>query len=581
MKKLIGVSGSSGIVTGKAFLYLEKEVPEITRFSIPEDQVDAELARLKIALDKAIKEVKALSEKAANEMSKDGADIFLAHLLMLEDVDFHDNIFSKIKTDLVNAEWAFFNASRQLMQVMLASPDPIFRERAVDIKDVSSRVLDHLLSVKQTSLADLDHDVILVAQDLMPSQVLTMNRKHVKGIVMDIGGATSHTAILARAFNIPAVLGLSTATSEILDGDTLVLDANIGEVVINPPRDELSKWEHLEVDYLLKLNEDMQTRDLPAVTKDGHKVLLKANIGIPEEAESLQRYGAEGIGLFRSEFLFLDSGQVAGEEQQLKSYNKVLAAMGKLPVTIRTADIGGDKILPELFSSKEINPLLGWRAIRLSLAMPEFFLAQLKAILRSSVNGNVKIMFPLISGIEELEEALVFLEEAKNECRRMKQPFAENIEVGVMIEVPSAAMTADILAQRADFFSIGTNDLLQYSLAVDRGNEKVSYLAQSSHPGILRFLKSAIQAAHDKGIKAAMCGEMAGDPSMTALLLGLGLDEFSMAASSIPRVKRIIRNVTLDECRKLAEELLGGISYIGNDVILKKWMTEKFPKENG
>jgi len=392
---------------------------------------------------------------------------------------------------------------------------------------------------------------------------------------MDMGGTTSHTAILARAFNIPAVLGLSTATGEINNDDTLVLNAAAGEVFINPDPKDLERWEKIGTRYSKKLGEFQRIRDLPAETKDGLRVLLKANIEIPEEADTVLQFGAEGIGLYRSEFLFLNPGEVAEEERQLRSYSKVVKALGNLPVTIRTVDIGGDKILPDFQAYPEKNPLLGWRAIRFSLSSPGLFKTQLRAILRSSVSGNVRIMFPLISGIEELNNALALLDEAKDECRKRGQPFADNIEAGIMIEVPSAAMTADILAKRSDFFSIGTNDLVQYSLAVDRGNEKVNYLAQPTHPAILRFLKTTIDAAHARGIKAAMCGEMAGDTRMTALLLGLGLDEFSMAASSIPPVKQIIRAVSAAECRELAAELLQGSSFMANDALLKTWMAGK------
>jgi len=394
-----------------------------------------------------------------------------------------------------------------------------------------------------------------------------------------MGGNTSHTAILARAFEIPAVLGLSLATYEINSGDTLILNASAGEVFVNPDQKTLDRWERVGIRYQKKLEVFSSLRELPAETKDGYRVLLKANIEIPEEAEAVARFGAEGIGLYRSEFLFLSPGLAAEEELQLQSYSHVLKTLGKLPVTIRTMDIGGDKVLPDFYTVPEKNPLLGWRAIRLSLAMPESFKTQLRAILRSSIDGNVKIMFPMISGIEELDKALSLLEEAKNECRKKKQAFAENIEVGIMIEVPSAAMTSDILAKRSDFFSIGTNDLVQYSLAVDRGNERVSYLAQPAHPAILRFLKTTIDAAKSRGIKAAMCGELAGDPDVTVLLLGLGLDELSMAASSIPHVKQIIREVKINACRELAEELLKGVSFMANNALLKAWMAENFPKK--
>ncbi|MCL2233554.1 MAG: phosphoenolpyruvate--protein phosphotransferase, partial [Treponema sp.] len=479
---------------------------------------------------------------------------------------------------LENIEWVVYDTARQMADKMLLSPDPAFRERAADINDISNRVLGRLLSINKASLDELDSDVILVAHDLLPSQVLTMNRKHIKGIAMDMGGLTSHTAILVRAFNIPSVLGLSSVTGEVSNGDTLILNATAGEVIVNPNKKELDKLDRAEAKYNKTLKENLQIRKLPAETTDGFRVSLKANIELPEEAETALRFGAEGIGLYRSEFLFLNPGEATGEEQQLKVYSQVLKAMKKLPVTIRTVDIGGDKILPEFHAASETNPLLGWRAIRFSLSMPDFFKTQLRAILRASVKGNVRIMFPLVSGIEELDAALGLLEEAKAECRKKKQAFADGIEVGIMVEVPSAAMTADILAQRSNFFSIGTNDLIQYSLAVDRGNEKVGYLAHPAHPAILRFIKTTIDAAHSRSIKAAMCGEMAGDPGMTALLLGLGLDEFSMAASSIPLVKRIVRSVSIAACRELAEELLKGVSVMTNNAILKVWMSEKFPE---
>ena len=578
MKKLSGISVSSGIAIGKAFLYLDRDLPEISRYNIRKNQIDQEIKRFQNAAREAAAEIRSLHDRAMREMGKDHADIFTAHLMMLEDVDFHDQLISRLRETQENIEWVIYDTSGTLMQNMLSSPDPVFRERAVDISDVSRRVLSRLLSIKKVSLAELNQDVILVVHDLLPSEVLTMNRERVKGIVMDMGGNTSHTAILARAFNIPAVLGLSSATVEISSGDTLVLNAAAGEVFINPDQKDMDRWERVGARYNKRLNEFLQLRNLSAETKDGYKVSLKANIEIPEEAETVLQSGAEGIGLYRSEFLFLNPGQIAEEEKQIQAYSRVLKAMGGLPVTIRTVDIGGDKILPNYHAPSEKNPLLGWRAIRFSLSMPEFFKTQLRAILRSSVNGNVKIMFPLISGIEELDEALELLGEARDDCRKKGQSFADNIEVGTMIEVPSAAMVADILATRSDFFSIGTNDLVQYSLAVDRGNEKVNYLAQPLHPGMLRLLKNTIDAAHKRGIKAAMCGEMAGDPGVAALLLGLGLDEFSMAASSIPRIKWIIRQVSMSTCRDLAAELLNGISSMANNALLKAWMAERLPK---
>jgi phosphotransferase system enzyme I (PtsI) len=577
MKRFSGIPISSGIAYGEALLYVDNEFPEIPRYNLPHDQIAGELARLEAAFGAAVTEVRDIHERAQREMSKEQAAIFAAHLLMLEDPFFIEQITGFLKETAQNAEWVLWETVRDLTQKMTASPDPVFRERAVDISDVSKRLLDKLLGIKKPSLADLDRDIILAAHDLLPSEALTMNKSRVKGIVMDMGGQTSHTAILARAFNIPAVLGLSTITKEVKNGDTLAVDGGSGEVIINPQKKDITHYQKADILYRKKQNEFLGLKDLPAETTDGFRVGVKANIELPEEADQVLSYGAEGIGLYRSEFLFLTPGKAAEEDVQYQAYSRVLKAMGTLPVTIRTMDIGGDKILPDFTAASEKNPLLGWRAIRFSLALPELFKIQLRAILRSSVNGNARIMFPLISGIEELEKALELLDEAKKECRKRGQSFADNIEVGTMIEVPSAAMTADILVKKSDFFSIGTNDLIQYALAVDRGNEKVNYLAQPCHPAVLRFLKKTIDAAHEGGIKAAMCGELAGDPASTALLLGLGLDELSMAAPAIPQVKRIIRGVALGDCRILAEKVLGGVSCVKNAAMVESWMAEHFP----
>jgi phosphotransferase system enzyme I (PtsI) len=575
MKTLDGISASQGVITGKAFLYLDNAIAEIPRYTITKNNVEHELARLSKAIADAVEELKSFQEKMLQEMGTEQAAIFEAHLMMLEDDDFQKQLDDHLIKTLQNAEWVVWDVTHDLIQKLTASPDPIFRERAADINDMSRRVLAHLLLVKKFRLDELDQDVILVAHDILPSELLTMNREHVKGIVTDLGGKTSHVAILARAFGIPAVLGLSNATVEIDSGDTLVVDGGAGKVFVNPDREAIEKVKKIAKQDQKLVAEYLAMRDLPAETKDGFRIMLKANIEIPEEAEHAVKFGAEGIGLYRSEFLFIIPGKSAEEEVQFEAYSRVLKAMDGRPVTIRTVDIGGDKILKDFHdTADEKNPLLGWRAIRFSLALPELFKTQLRAILRASVYGTVKIMFPLISGIEELEQALLLLEEAKAECRGKGQTYSENIEAGIMIEVPSAAMTADILAERSDFFSIGTNDLIQYSLAVDRGNERVSYLAQPVHPAVLRFLKKTIDAAHDKGIRAAMCGEMAGDPLVTALLLGLGLDEFSMVASAIPPVKRIIRLVEMESCRDLAGEALRGKSWQQNAVLVDKWMTK-------
>lgn len=577
MKELSGISASSGIAVGSAFLFLDDIFSQIPRYSIQEAAVVAEWDRFLEAVRSAEEEVRELRNRAYREMGDEHAKIFEAHLLMLVDEELHDQIRGRLYKDLQNIECIIWELSRELTQKLSAAADPYLRERAIDIFDVSRRLLNQLLSINKKSLSDLDRDVILVTHNLLPSDALTMNKSRVKGIVMDMGGKTSHTAILARAFEIPAALGTSTATMEINDGDMVIVDGTGGRVVVNPTAETLAKYGHITARLRKEADGLTALRELPAETQDGQRVVLKANIEIAEEAEHALQYGAEGIGLYRSEFLFLTPGQSADEERQYQAYRKVAVGMAGKPVTIRTLDVGGDKLIPDLQSTEEKNPLLGWRAIRFCLSHVELFKTQLRALLRCSVEGDVRIMFPMISGLEELEDALAVLEDAKAECRARGQAYAEKLQVGSMIEIPSAAMTADILATRSDFFSIGTNDLVQYSIAVDRGNERTAYLAQPFHPAVLRFIRNTIDAAHAAGISAAMCGELAGDPGATAILLGLGLDEFSMSSSSIPSVKRVIRGSTAADCRALAEEALACSSYRDVDALVRAWMAERFP----
>ncbi|WP_304222199.1 phosphoenolpyruvate--protein phosphotransferase [Gracilinema caldarium] len=575
MKEFKGISASSGVAIGKAFLYVDDVFSQIPRYTITRDEVDLEWARFLEAVLAAETEVLELLERANREMGEEQAKIFESHLMMLRDEDLKDQIQTKLHKSSQNIEWVLWDISRELTQKLSNSSDAYLQERVVDIFDVSRRILHKLLFIKKVSLADLQKEVILVTHNLLPSDALVMNKRLVKGIAMDMGGPTSHTAILARAFEIPAVLGLSRATTEIKNGDLVIVDGNAGHIICNPNKEVLERYQRMAV-QLKKMAEDLKSlRDLPAETTDGYRVTLKANIEIPEEAPLALQHGAEGIGLYRSEFLFLTPGQSADEERQYRAYKQVLEGMGSLPVTIRTLDVGGDKIIPDLQATEEKNPLLGWRAIRFCLAHKEFFKTQLKALLRSSVHGNLKIMFPMISGIEELEAALAVLEESKVELAASGKAFSEKLDVGAMIEIPSAAMTADILAKKAAFFSIGTNDLVQYSLAVDRGNERIAYLAQPFHPAVLRFIKRTIDAAHEAGIPAAMCGELAGNPHATALLLGLGLDEFSMSAASIPLVKKIIRSVSLKDCQALASAALACSSYVDVENLVTQWMRQR------
>ncbi|MCL2479112.1 MAG: phosphoenolpyruvate--protein phosphotransferase [Treponema sp.] len=575
MNKLTGIPASPGFAAGKAYIYTDNDFPEMPHYTLGKNQLEAEMKRLEDAYEAAEAELQIIYEKALQETGEQ-ADIISAHIMMLQDPEIREQVRAQIENSLENAEWVIREIYGSLAQTMIDSGDPLFRERVTDINDVSKRLLNQLLHIHKNSLSEIDRDVILVAADLSPAEILTMNRNRVKGLVIGQGGRTSHIAILARAFNIPAVLGVTAAVAEISNDDELAEDGSSGIVLVNPDQNELEKYNSINIQNIKFKAELDKLKGLPAETKDGRRVELKANIEVPEEAGTVAGYGASGIGLYRSEFLFMSSGGNAGEEQQLEAYSRVLKVMGDLPVTIRTVDIGGDKILPEFENSNEKNPLLGWRAIRFSLSKPQMFKIQLRALLRASVNGNVKIMFPLISGIEELEQALDLLEEAKSECKMKGQGFAENINTGIMIEVPSAVMTADILAEKSDFFSIGTNDLIQYTLALDRGNEKLDYLARPLHPAVIRSIKMTIDAAHGKGIKAAMCGEIAGDPAMTAVLLGLDLDEFSMNAPSIPKVKKIIRDLSVTECKALADEILSGKGAEANTALVDKWVKDRF-----
>lgn len=552
MKRLAGTAVSSGIFIGKAHLFLGDEFPEIPRWSINQDQIEKEWSRFTKARQNLIDEHKALASDGGQEKTA----ILKAHLLMLEDEDFAEQLRDRLESELQNVEWLVWSLSHEMVQTLLGSPDAYLRERAVDIADIAGQLVNELLDVRQISLADITEDVVVVSRDLMPSQALSMNKIHVKAIVLDTGSNTSHTAILARSFEIPAVLGTSVGTKNINSGDTLVVDGNRGIVYVNPNKAVLDEYKSMLVRFEQNYLENFSLRDVPAKTKDGTRFSVMANIELATEANKAFKYGAEGIGLFRSEFLFLTAGDAVEEEKQYRAYlDAVEAAEGKV-VKIRTSDVGGDKVLPNFFSHDEKNPLLGWRAIRFSLAVREPFKVQLRAILRAAAHGPVEIIFPLVSSIEEYEQALSVLDEVKEDCVKNKIPIGNNVRTGVMIEVPAAALCADVFAKKADFFSIGTNDLIQYTLAVDRGNEKVNHLAQSVNPGVLRLIKGTIDAAHKEGKKAAMCGVMAGMPRYTPLLAGLGLDEFSMSSPAIPEVKRALAAVTLSSCKKLASDVM-------------------------
>ncbi|MDR2097343.1 MAG: phosphoenolpyruvate--protein phosphotransferase [Spirochaetaceae bacterium] len=571
MRRLSGIPVSKGVAFGKALLYLEDALPEIPCYNIKKSRIKSEWNRFlsaKAEITARIREK--LKEKRVNDC-KEQRDILEAQLFMFEDVDFHENTRNELENKLLNIEQVVWNVSQDIIKKLSMLPGEGFRERIADVSGMAQELLHKLLSVKQFSLADLNEAVIVAARDLLPSQALVMNRDFVKAIVTDAGSNISHTAIIARASEIPAVMGLSSASAQIKSGDMLIVDGNEGLVFVEPDEETLTLYQKIIKGEHAKLKTIKALSGQKAETRDGRRITLKVNMETPSDLKKAIDYGAEGVGLYRSEFLFLAEGRAADEESQYQAYSGMLKAAKELPVTIRTLDAGGDKIIPDLFQdSGEKNPLLGWRSIRFSLSMPDIFKTQLRAILRASVHGNVRVMFPLISGFAELEQALKIWEEAKAECSAKKQAYKDNIPVGIMIEVPSAALVADKLIKRADFFSIGTNDLIQYTLGVDRGNERVSYLAEPRHPAILHLIKMTVDAAHKHGKPAAMCGEMAGDVKLTPLLLGLGLDEFSMNSAAIPDVKRIIRETSFSECQKLARQALRCTGPEDVAVLLKK-----------
>lgn len=554
MKELEGISASPGIAIGKVFLYVD-ESPSVPRYGIGREEITTEMQRLHDAVERAESELQELKEQREEEHDDETLKFLDSHLLMLKDPSLFENVETKLHELEMNVEWVLYRVTQDLTGKLSASEDEYLRERTADLNDVSNRLLNHLMFRDRISLADLQEEVVLVTHDLMPSDAIAMNSRMVKGIAMDAGGKTSHTAILARSFEIPAVLGLSDVTKSLTSGEQIIVDGNRGRVICQPDEKTIQRYLRVQSEWRQHEVQLMGLNELPAETRDGKLIELKANIEVPEEVDAVLSHGADGIGLYRSEFLFLRPGALPSEQEQYDAYTRVLEAMRGSPVTIRTLDVGGDKISPGLRENREKNPILGWRAIRYCLANPDLFRTQLRALLRASVNGSLRIMFPMISGIEELYQAYDVLEEVRGELRSQGFPFDEEVPVGIMIEVPSAALTADVLTHKADFFSIGTNDLIQYTIAVDRGNENIAYLYRPFHPGVLRLIKNVIEAAHEGGISVAMCGEMAGDPDAAVVLLGLGLDEYSMGAVGIPEVKRIIRSVSLSE----AEEIVGTI----------------------
>ncbi len=555
-----GIPVSAGVCRGKV-LVLHQARHVIARREMAADAVEAEVKRFEQSLVRTRQQITEVQRRVSETMRSNEADIFDAHLLMLEDRVLIEEVIKIIRAQKANAEFAFHTAAEKYITVLEAVEDEYLRERAADLRDLTGRVLDNLLEVKDAlDLKHLNEPCILVGHDLSPSMTAQLDKKFVLGFVTDIGGKTSHTAILARSLDIPAIVGAQTISEELETGDYALLDGYNGTVIVNPTDQTLFEYGQLAK---IKATLDVKLREVqnqPAVTLDGKTIHLSANIEDQNDIEAVLTHGAEGVGLFRTEFLFINCDRLPTEEEQYQVYRQVAVALKPHSVIIRTLDLGGDKFASHLQLAQEMNPFLGWRAIRFCLAQPEMFCAQLRAILRASAEGNIKMMYPMISGLEELNQANALVEKCKAELRAEKIPFAENLEVGAMIEIPSAVLIADTLAKRVKFFSIGSNDLIQYTLAADRTNEKVSHLYEPTHPAILRLIKMTVDAAHANGIWAGVCGEIAGDPVLTPLLLGLGVDELSAAPAVLDQVKYIIRRVKLDEARELAEFALASES---------------------
>ncbi|MCU0650847.1 MAG: phosphoenolpyruvate--protein phosphotransferase [Candidatus Omnitrophica bacterium] len=555
MITLKGIAAAPGINIAPAYKFGKEEF-DIPRTPIKPEEIPVQIQLFEESLIATRKEIIELQKRIATEMGQEEAQIFDAHLLVLEDRMLIEEVISRLKKDQVNVPFIFSEVLKKYIQVFSKIEDEYLRERISDLNDVGKRVLRNLLGKEHRSLKDLQDRVVVVAHDLSPSDTAAMHKQMVCAFVTDIGGKTSHTAIMAKSLEIPAVVGLGESISKIKTGDILIVDGTMGVVIINPDEETLKIYREEEQKLRGVAEKFLQVKDLPAVTLDGKTVNVAANIELPDEIPSVKIHGGQGIGLYRSEFFYMNRKDAPTEEEHFHAYKYVAEEMKPDPVIIRTLDLGGDKFLSQFDMPKEIKPFLGWRAIRFCLANPDIFKMQLRAILRASVYGKLKLMYPMISGIEELKQANTILDECKEELRKLRQPFDENLEVGVMIEVPSAAMTADLLAKEVDFFSIGTNDLIQYALAVDRTNEKVAYLYEPAHPAVLRMIKNIIDAAHANNIWVGMCGEMASDELFTLVLLGLGLDEFSMPSLAVPQIKYILRSITMSEAQKIAGEAM-------------------------
>ncbi|MCM0082782.1 phosphoenolpyruvate--protein phosphotransferase [Geomonas sp. Red32] len=574
-KELKGIGASGGIAIGRVRITDRRRV-QVAEHPVRADEIPVELARLAKAIERAKLDLATLKNQLAATHGPEHLCVIDAHLLLLDDNTLVGETTQYIQQLGINAEGALKRTLNRVKSFFNNVEDEYLRERGNDIETVVERVLRTMVGERLEPIIRAgDGRVIVAAHDLSPADILQIDKSQVIGFVTELGGKTSHSTILARAFEIPAVVGLERITAEVADGDRVIIDGTAGVVIVNPTADQFREYLNRKHRYEYIERELLKLRDLPAVTLDGHRMRLKGNIELVEEVASLKKHGGEGVGLYRTEMLFLNRDHLPTEEEQFQAYSAIVKQMAPHPVTIRTLDIGGDKFLNDLNVCDEMNPALGVRAIRLSLRNPQAFKAQLKAILRASAYGKVRLFFPMVSGIAEVRAAKALFEEAKKELAGV-HPFDEEIKVGIMIEIPSAVMIADLLAAEVDFFSVGTNDLIQYTLAIDRTNEHLSPLYEPLHPAVLRSLKRVVDAAHHAGIEACICGEMAGEPEFLPVLLGMGFDELSMNAGSISRVKKILRRCTMEAAREVVERILSFRTAEEADAYLKGEISARF-----